>query len=49
MGMWEIQTDIPNADYLQDMVRTDHQITNKNHAHTNKYRSIWIQRRDRYH
>ena len=44
--MWKLQTNMPNADNIQDMARTNRKTTNKHNAHNNRQQSVWLQGRN---
>jgi len=43
--MWKLQTNLSNANHMQNMARSNNTKTNRDHAHTHKAQSIWLQRR----
>ena len=47
--MWKLQTNLPNENHIQDMVRTNNSKTNQDNAHTHEKQPIWLQRRDIHH
>ena len=40
--MRKLQTNMPHADNIQDMGRTNRKKSNKNYAHTDQQQPIWI-------
>ena len=46
--MWRLQTNMPHADNIQDMVRTDNAETDKDHAHTHSQITINMDTKKEY-
>ena len=42
-GMWKLQTQMHNANHIQDLAMTNNEKDNQDPAITNKQQSIWIQ------